>query len=173
MLLETLSMVLKKALATDATDAAFPSKIPTGTEPSGNGVIELGTGGGLTQNGILLMPYATAGDNDTFSMRLIGWRRLGENTQTLLWIPVVLCELALTASTVVGVAGRVIAATERFADTITLVTGNDDISIDIVSPTGNVAAHAVADLKGSQKVELTFDSTAAGTTAMNCLYSLI
>ena len=171
--LETLSTALAKTHATDATDTSFPSKIPTGTEPSGNGVIELGLYGGLIQNGIVLLPYATSGDNDTFSMRLIGWRVLGSLSTTLLWVPVVLVELACTASTVVGVATRLVAATERFVDTITLVTGNDDISIDIVSPTGNVIAHVVADLKGFQKVELTFDSTAAGTTAMNCLYSLV
>ena len=175
MLLETLSVDFVKALATDATNTSFPSKVPTATEPSGNGVIDLGGPGAsaVVQNGILIVPYATAGDDDTFSVRVIGWRKLGNAPATLLWVPVVLAELACTASQAVGVAGRLVVATERFADTITLVTGNEDISIDIVSPTGNVIAHALADLKGFKKVELTFDSTAAGTTAMNALYALV
>jgi hypothetical protein len=173
MLLETLSQAFAKALATDATDTSFLSRVPTGTEPTNDGVINLSKDGAVCQNGILLIPYATAGDNDTFSMRLIGWRRLGNLSGTLLWIPVVLVELACTASAAVGVAGRLVPNTQRFADTITLVTGNDDVSVDIVSPTGDVIAHVMADLKGFQKVELTFDSTAAGATAMNCLYSLL
>ena len=172
MFIETVSAPFAKALATDSADTSFASKIPTGTEPTGNGIIEIGANGLAVQNGIILVPYATAGNDDTFSMRLIGWRKLGTDPATLLWIPVVLAELACTASTVVGVAGRLVVATERFVDTITLVTGNDDISIDIVSPTGNVVAHAVADIKGFQKLELTFDSTAVGATAMNCLYSM-
>jgi hypothetical protein len=106
-------------------------------------------------------------------VRLIGWRKLGSDPATQLWIPVVLAELACTACAVTGVAGKLIVATERFCDTITLVTGNDDISIDIVSPTGDVIAHALADIKGFSKLEITFDSTAAGTTAMNCLYAFV
>ena len=122
---------------------------------------------------VLLLPYATAGDNDTFSMRLIGWRVLGSLPTTLLWVPIVLLEIACTASATVGIASRLVVATERFVDTITLVTGNEDVSVDIVSPTSDEIAHAVADLKGSQKIEFTFDSTAAGTTAMNCLFALL
>lgn len=174
MTLDTVSQPFRRALATDSTDSAFPSRIPTGTEPTGNGVIDLApVGGGVIPNAVLLVPIGTGGDNDTFSVRLIGWRRLGTERATVLWVPVVLVELACTLCAVVGVAGRLVAATERFADTLTLVTGNDDISIDIVSPTGDVVAHALTDLKGSTKFELTFDSTAAGTTAMNCLVALV
>ena len=172
--LGTVSMPFRKAMATNASDSAFPSKIPTGTEPSADGVITLGeNAGSVVQNGVLIVPYATAGDNDTFSLRVIGWRRLGDQVGTLLWIPVVLCEIACTASATVGVAGRLVVATERFVDTITLVTGNEDISIDIVSPAAEEIAHVVTDLKGFQKVEFNFDSTAAGTTGMNCLIAFV
>ena len=171
MYMETRASQFAKALSTDSADTSFPSRIPTATEPSGSGVLDIGMHG-VSSNGMILVPYATSGDGDTFSMRVIGWRVVGAgNTDTLLWIPVVLAEIACTASTTVGVAGKIIVATERFVDTITLVTGNDDISIDIVSPTGDEIAHVLVDTKGFQKIELTFDSTAVGTTAMNCLYA--
>lgn len=171
MMLETRCEVLQKALKTaDSTSSSFPSKVNTHTKPSGNGIIEFG--GLAIPNAIKVLPYATAGDNDTFSVRIISWESVSDGA-TELWIPTVLAELACTASADVGVAGMIVTNTERFADTITLVTGNDDISIDIVSPTGDVKAHAVLDLKGARMVELTFDSTAVGTTAMNALVKFI
>lgn len=174
MLLDTLCGPLQKFLKTaDSTDTSFPSKIPTLTEPVGNGVLELGQFGAVSQNGVVLLPYATAGNNDTFSIRLIGWRKIGTAPDVAMWIPVVLCELACICCAATGVTGGAILATERFVDSLTIVTGNANVSIDVVSPLGDVIAHAVADTKGCQKIEATFDSTAAGATAMNCLVALV
>ena len=61
-------------------------------------------------------------------------------------------ELTCTMGAITGIVGRIIINTERFCDTIALVTGNDDVSIDIVSPTGDVGAHAVLMLKGFPKI---------------------
>ena len=184
MLFETLSTDFRKARGVNATDTSFPSKIPTTTEPvtpatetaTSASVIELATGGALAQNSVLLVPYATGGDGDTFSIRVIGWRKLPRMTEAShLWVPVKLLELACTLSTVVGVAGAPIVAAERFADTLALVgtSGNDDVSMDLVSPADNTIAHCLLDVKGFQKLEVTFDSTAAGTTDMNCLLGLL
>jgi hypothetical protein len=163
--------------AANSTDATFPSRIPTATEPTGDGVIELGgsgnSKGAYTQNGIVVVSYGTGSNNDTFSTRLIGWRQLGEATAaTALWIPVVLVEMACTLSAVVGVAGKIIVAGERFVDTMVLTTGDAGVSVDTVSPTGDVVAHFVADVKGFQKAELTFQIT-SGTTDMNALVALL
>ena len=156
----------------NSTDATFPSRIPTGTKPSGVGVIEMSTDNSiLTSNGLRVKPYGTGSENNTFSMRVIGWEKTESNpfdANKTLWSPAVLCELLCTLSTVVGVAGRCIVATERFADTITITTGNAGVTLDVVSPTGNVIAHALVDTKGHRLVELTF-STGSSATDMNAL----
>jgi len=45
-------------------------------------------------------------------------------------------------------------ATERFADIITLVDGNEDNSCAIVTPGANLIGHIVANMKGFEKAEL-------------------
>lgn len=176
---------LQKARSVNATDTSFPAKIPTNTEPTldagtatGQATIDLlqrGQLGAAVRNAAFLMPFGTGDDDDVFAMRLYGWRRIPGNGTTTrdLWVPVLLCELTCTMSTQVGVAGTPVVATERFCDTLALVTGNDDVSIDIVSPTGNVPAHAVVDVKGSAKLEFTFDMTTGSPTDANCLYALL
>lgn len=179
MLIETLSTGFRKARSVNQTSASFVSKVPTGTEPKGDAgtatgasVTGLATDGAVSQNGALVMPYAIGADNVTFSMRVFGWRLIGSDPTTLLWMPCLLVELACTASAFVGVATRLVLNTERFADTIALTTGNDDVSVDIVSPTGDVAGHALIDLKGSQKLEFTF-STGGSATSCNALFTLL
>jgi len=179
MLIETQATVWRKGLATNSDATSFASKVNTLTEPTGDGVHNVGWGpppgpqGGVTYNAILIHPYAVAGDNDTFSMRVIGWSLVrGSGTVRDLWIPTILCELACTCSADVGVANSAVLATERFADTLALVgtSGTLGTNVDVFSPTGNVKGHAVIDLKGSQKLEFTFDSTSAGATGMNALF---
>jgi hypothetical protein len=179
-LLETLTAGFRKARSVNQTSATFVSKVPTGTEPAGDAgtatgasvfdIAPTGASGGAGPNAVLVMPYAVGADNTTFSVRAIGWRLIGSDPATLLWVPTLLVELACTASAVVGVAGRAVVATERFADTITLTTGNDDVSVDIVSPTGDVAGHALVDIKGCQKLEFSF-STGSSATSCNALFS--
>lgn len=176
MLIDVLSIGFGKALSTDATDTSFPSKIPTGTEPTGNGVVDLSIEGNeLGPNSVFLLPYATMDDDATFSMRVLGWRRVGTSrAANALWIPVPLIEVACTGCSAVGVAGKVIIATERFCDTITLVGAvGTTASHEIVSPTGNILAHVRLTTKGVQKLEFTFDSTSASAVAMNCLYAFL
>lgn len=179
MLLGTRCEKFKKVRTVNATDTSFPSKVPTGTEPTGSGssasaasVINL-EGDGQCQNGLIVLPYAIGDDDDVFDMRVIGWRCVGNDPLYAIWIPVVLAQVTCTISTCVGVAGKEVLNTERFADTITLVTGNANVSIDITSPTGNVAAHFVMDVKGFQKVEFTFDMTTGNPDSANALYSLL
>lgn len=77
--------------------------------------------------------------------------------------------------TTVGVAGGTIVAAERYCDTIALVgtTGNDDISIDIVSGADNLIAHVVVDLKGSMLLEATFDMTTGDPVDANALLKFL
>ncbi len=183
--LGTTSMKWRRVRSTNTTDNGFPSRIIRATEPSGTGnsaaqatasaVIDMTQpdGGGITQNAMIIKPYGAGANNATFSLRVIGWRKVEEgDPTTTIWDPTVLVELACTlSSTPIGLAGKVIVATDLFADTIVLTTGNDDVSCDIVSPTGDVAAHAVVDLKGFTKIEMTF-TTGGSATNCNALVSL-
>lgn len=179
----------KRALATDSTDTSFPARIPTITEPTGNGVIELAdnVGNGLIPGMLKICPIATAGDNDSADLRVIGWQRI-KTTGVPLWFPVVLGQFSLIFSTTVGVAGSPVAATERFCDTIIIhativaqprTTDTDSGGaastgeIQIISAANQLIAMIVMPIFASEKVELTWDSTAAGTTAMNALIALL
>ena len=170
-------MDFQKVRSVSCTDTSFPSKIPTATEPTGDGgtagsasIVELGQGNIATQNKIIVTPYGLGDDNDVFAMRIIGWRKIGTGS-TALWIPVTLAELTCTMCAVVGVVGQTILDTEHFCDTLVLVTGNDDVSIDIVSPANDTLAHAVLDVKGFRKIEVCFDMTTGNPTSGNCLYA--
>ncbi len=174
--LHTTSTDYEKVLGTDATDTSFPSRIPTIVEPmksATRGIIDLRAGGpGMpVQNLLQILPIGT-GANDAVltGMRVIGWRKLPSLVTTTadLWIPVLLAQFAAVFGNVTGVAGGILGATYFFMDTITLTTGNANVSDAIISPTGEIIAHAMVDAKGFPKVELTFD-LGANATAANAL----
>lgn len=160
--------------ATDATDATFPSKIPTVTEPTGDGVIDLG-GRPSVPNGLRLLPIGTGANNAVLTgMRVIGWSPLKVPNKKTLWIPCLLVEIAAVFGNVTGVASvsAALGSTYFFMDTITLVTGNANVSHEIVTNAGDIIAHLVVDVKGCQKAEITFD-LGASATAANCVYGKI
>lgn len=170
---------LRKCRSVNQTSTSFVSKVPLATDPvddtstaTGQATIDMRNGATLTQNALIILPYATASDNQTFSVRVIGWRRLGDSQASYIWIPVLLCEVLCTAdSTLVGLAGRLIVATEIFCDTITIVgtSGNANVSCELVSPADGVSvAHLVVDTKGFDKTELSF-STGSSATDCNAL----
>jgi hypothetical protein len=182
---------LRKALAADATSTSFPAKVSSVTEPAGDGVINVaGYPGGLVPTQLMLHPYGT-GDNDaTFDLRVTGWRRaISTSSSTRLWVPIALGQFTCTLSQAVGVSGAVVSDTERFADTIIVhatISGAQGRTTDtdsggaastgttvIHSPGNDLIATIYLPILAVEKVELTFDSTHASTTAMNCLYCLL
>ena len=181
------SRPLLKVLATSATDATFPSKIPTVTEPTGAGVLDLASQGGVVPSRIVVLPFGAGADNTTFDMRIIGWRKLGAlPTPGELWIPTVLAQVSCTLSAAIGIAGAPLVATDRFADTIILhatitaqgkTTDTDSAGaastgrIVFTSPANDLVAHFTVELEGCQKVEFTFDMT--GATNGNALVSFL
>jgi hypothetical protein len=172
--LGTHSGAFRKARATNANSSSFPSKIPTVTEPTGDGIIDIGgPDGGIGQNAARITPYGLGSDNDVFSLRVIAWNRIKASGVLDLWVPTVLVEVSCQCCGVVGIAGSAVLNTERFCDAITLVTGNDDVSVDIVSAgaTAEVISHFVVALKGAQKIELAYDQT-TGTPTTNALIAL-
>lgn len=185
MQLETISQDFQKARRVNATDTSFPSRIPTKTRPalglesagsatSQDVIRTRGPNGAISQNLILVMPYGTGSDNDTFNLRLYAWRLVSppNNDPNLnVYVPLMLCELACTLSATVGVAGTPLVATERLVDTIVLTTGST-ANVTIVSPTGDIPAHALIDFLGGPDLEFTFDVN-SGTTGMNALVAFL
>lgn len=161
-----------KALFTDAATAAARVVIPLSTQPGGSGSVPCA---------IDIFPYGLGSNNDTFSLRLIGWRRYPTPIadDRILMIPFLLCELGCTISAFVGAAGFPILNTERFADTLTIVsepTYTADVTrtggIELFSPANDTPAYARVPLRGAEAIEFDFDQT-LNTPTMNALYSLI
>jgi hypothetical protein len=181
MLLETLAGRLQKARSVNQTSAAFVSKVPTLTEPvgdagtaTGSAVIDMVKDSGLSQNLVKVKPYGVGANNTTFSVRVIGWSAVanGGNVIPNEWIPELLGEFACTiSSSCPGVSGGVVAATEFFVDTITQTyPASATSSIEVVSNAADLVAHAVLDVKGNEKIELSF-STGSSATSCNALIS--
>lgn len=177
----TMARGYQKALATNSSDSSFTSKVPTLTEPANDGVLHLGGAkggpyGGTIPQWMLCLPYGLGADNDAFSIRAIGWRRIVGRTSSekTLWIPTTLCELSATISGAVGVAGAPVLNTERFADTLTIVaepTLTADVtsgSVIVFSQANDTPAWFAVELRGCEKVEFTFDQT-TNTPTMNAL----
>jgi hypothetical protein len=186
-MLSTLCTGLTRARVTNSTDASFPTRIPQIGEPSGIGDAVAQTTSGVfdlvsTDNGIttqlnraMIVPFGTGSDTNTFLMRVLGWYRIktrttGFNPNTDLWVPVPLAQITCTLSLQVGIAGMVNIETERFCDTLAIgtTTANQGVSIDVVSGANDLTAHLIIDLKGAQKMELTFDRNSSAT-ACNAL----
>ena len=191
-MIQTFASPWRKWRNVNSTETSFASKIPTATEPTGTGitatdasVVDLSGGkasmlgaGGPQQNGMALCFFGAGSDTNTFSARLIGWNPLqtdrdaAVSANTNLWIPTPLFEVSVALSLQVGIAGKALINTDRFADTITLTgtTANAGVNINIVSPANDTIGYLYVDLAGFMKAELIFDMT--GATDGNALYRL-
>jgi hypothetical protein len=163
--IETPASHFQRLRVTSATDTSFASKVPTTTEPTGAGVVDL-TINPLVGRQLLLVFFGAGNDDTTFDARVIGWRKVGT-----LWVPCPLATLSCTLSSAVGVAGAEVVATDRFVDTVTAGFGNEDDKVWLFSPTSNLIARVLLDLDGFPKVEVIFDLT--GATSANCLYTML
>lgn len=186
MLTETLVQYAVKARNTNQTSSSFVSKIPTITEPA-NGtdsatatwVQELALTtkqpGMLTQNLVKIIPYATASNDNTFSMRVVGWTAQPPvNNAPQLWIPVLLCDVLCTASsTFPGITGYSPSNAELFCDTIAATIpaaspGNQQIISPGTVTANSGIAHIIVDMEGFLKLEVHF-STGSSATDCNAL----
>lgn len=194
MQIDTLSRSWKKVLLTNSTATSFASKVYTTTEPTNDGVIDLTAGGpgagigGIVPQYIMMKPYGLGSSNDGFSMRVIGWTRIGTqvnvSTSVLLgWDPSPFAEFACLLGATGGVAGSAVINTELFCDTITPVAAklpnrviaagtaiNSDVRI--YSPADDTAAFIIMPIWGFEKFEVTWDQT-TNTPSMNCLYKFV
>ncbi len=173
-----LTTCFKKAQTTDSANASFTSKVPTVTEPTGDGIINCRDGGGVEWPvWLTVVPYGDGADEDAFSIRIIGWRRIGSvgAPGSYLWVPATLCECACTEGTAVGVAGAPVTNSFRFCDTITIVTEPTTTAVttrngtvELFSPGDNTVGYFRVKLCGVEKIEFNWDQT-TNTPNMNAL----
>ena len=180
MLLTTLATDGRKVRSVNCTDSSFDALAARATRPSGDEGTATGqavincrrdAGDAVSNNAFLIFPYGVGADNTTFDMRVYGWKKVtvDGNNETATWFSFLLASFSCTLSAYTGRTNGCITASERFVDTITLVGGNDDVSVDIVSPANDTPAHALLDFKGAADIEVTFDMT--GATSGNAVYS--
>lgn len=147
---------------------SFPSRIPTIAAPAtvspqtvtSQDVYDL-VAMGLSPSNARIIPFGTGSATNTFSVRVIGWidsQPVAGSSNAVLWVPTVLCEYLCTLGTAVGVANAAVLDTEKFCDTISLVAnrGTDGQDTTKASPTNNLVAQFLVDLKGSKRIELCY-----------------
>lgn len=156
----------RKARAANSTASAFASIVPTVTEPTGQGVIEMGEAGS-SPAALMLVPFGRNSDGDTFKIRVWGWRKVSLGT---LWVPTLLLEATCTVSALPGVSGADLTDSDLFCDAITVSVGNENVGYELLAPGTDLIAHILVDAKGCRKVTIDFDID-SGATEMNCLYA--
>lgn len=183
-----LARPFQKARQTNSTDTTSPSRVPTVVEPitvspssaTSQEVIDFIEGGtGPIPFAAFIIPYGLGADNDAFSLSVIGWKKIGTDPNLTLWVPFLLGSYSTIISASVGVAGSPVINTERFADTITIVTEptqTADVTrsgtTQIYSPTNNTPGWIRVPLRGCSKLELTF-ANVTNTPTKNALVSFL
>jgi hypothetical protein len=153
----------------------FPTLAPTAMKPDGNGVIELigpatttatkglvkdAPGDTEAPNTMMLMAFGAGADNSTFDLRVTGWSKCAE-----LWLPTLILQVTATLSTVVGVAGKAILATERVADALVAVKAAS--GTEVFPPTAEIPAWVLFDVMGFELLQVTANlDTATGANAI-------
>ena len=165
---------LHKLHTANQTDTSFPSRIITATEPvTGTGIVDVLLQGTNEANAnVLLVPFGTDAADETFNMRVIGWKLadFGSGSTNDLWVPLplVTCAVTLGAGTGVG-SNASLPSTEFIADTITITTGLG--ARDLYSPADDTLAWISVDMMGARKLEVTFDRVAAASC--NVLWAIL
>lgn len=154
---------LQRVRATSSTDASFPSKAPTGTVPSGDGVVSDPLAGNAAPEWLQVVPFGDGADNSTFDLRVIGWKP----TPLGLWVPTILAQAACALSAAVGVNSYEVTASQRFADTISLTLVQANVDSKVSSPVNDTPGSFQVQTRGSVLVEVIFDlGTATGANAL-------
>lgn len=169
-----------KGQSTNSTASSFSALADTVTRPTGSAtrtIIDLSQSAGMAgvraRNTLAVVPYGGNDNNDIINVKVSVWNRFKErvtNGVADLWTARLVCEVQCTlSSSLVGVAGQHVVATELYADTLTLTTGiavlhNGTADVD--------KAWFECDVAGNDLVEITGDLGTGGDT-MNWYYGWI
>ena len=122
-----------------------------------------------TRGFLRVMPYGIGNENDTFAIRIVGWKKYTASTGTV-YVGERLLQATCTLSLDVGVAAGPVLDTERYVDTITSVYS---LSTAIVgTATDNVRSSVMIDLMGCHYFSVQINTGSSATSA-NALISQI
>jgi hypothetical protein len=119
---------------------------------------------------IQFIPFGTNGQDDTFEMRVIGWRVTTDSTP--LYIPELLVELAVTLG---NISGTAIAANTVMADTIVVNEGpSDGPFMSVISTADDTSASIAVHTRGCSLLEFDWDLAGAQeAVSMNAYYTFL
>ncbi len=141
----------RKLLSANRTASAFTARTDLTAMPAATGEGE-GTTGYIyvsDSNTVLIKPYGTDADGETGSLRVYGVRPIVSGGRVQSVTHVLLGEYGFTlSSTLTGVAGGVVGASEFYADTISQTYGLENVADQVFTPTGDEPAHILVDRKG-------------------------
>lgn len=148
----------EKLYAANVTAASITNPTPSTTAPTGDGVFNMALSADAGLNAVQLVFYGTrtSADNETFTARVTGYRKVGT-----LWVPFPLLALSMVQGTSVGVAGADVVATEYFADTIAVTSAFTSL-YEVSSPADNTIAYVTIDPVGCRYLRV---DLAKGTNA--------
>lgn len=181
MLIETLSAShwTKVRPAADYSTNGYPTRGLTITKPSGDGVLAFGEGGAIASPFLKIVPIGTGADNNTFGMKIIGWRHTNNNVNqtVLVWVPTTIAIYAVTLGAATGIANSDFPANYFLADTITCTFGPTLIAAQlptvldwaIFSPADDSVGWIKQPSFGFRMIEIIF-TTGGSATAANALY---
>jgi len=159
-----------------ASSGTYDVAVPTATLPTTTSqTFMVPMANGNTQSLMRLVPFHSANNATTPSVRVIGWATYVQTNSTPIYVPTLLADLACAYNAAGGSIPSlsVNGTTQHFFHAITVGTGVP--TVNLYSPgtgaaSGTPPAAAVLDLIGYQYVTLQFESS-AGT--MGCFYSFI
>lgn len=168
-----------RGLVNNSTEGDFIIPVPQADEPvtvdsstpTANSIV-IDCGGSTT----MIYPFGTDADNEAFVINIYLWSRClkASTTTSDLWIPFYVGGATCTlSSTLNGVAGGLLSATEYLADTVVELATNtwDDDLIKARSFASDQLAEIRVNTEGYQKLEIRFDMTTAASG--NALYRIL
>lgn len=174
------AVIPQRALPANLDTTSFASLIPTITAPANAGTLPLlpWTVGGKVYQRLKVWPIGLGADNDGYSLRIFGWTHVGGGStvnKENLWWPTLIVEATVLLCAKVGIASSPVLDTERFADTIAIVTqrqftdrGAFDATttgpanrgtVEVLSPGSDLIGFLVIPITGFERLEFQVDQT--------------
>lgn len=160
--------VYQTAATQTSQTALLPSVTPPG-QAGLDGYLPCITGGGAGITGFKFMFYGAGANNNTGRYTIWGICPTAGNDQVSpaqqpLWVPFVLVAGTYTLCTTPGLSGCDVNASQLFADTITVTTGNANYSCEVISPTGEQVATLFVASKDAHFVYVNLDTNSSSTS---------
>ena len=157
----------QKALGTNSTSGSFSALVaeaaPPGRSETRAVFSTLNNQGRQRWNTLVVLPYGGDTNTDIMNVKVVGWNQTASGR---LWVAELKCEIQATmSSSLPGLAGNDVVATEFFCDTLTLTTG---VAVLYTGTADVDIAYFKVGISGFELVEILFD-LGTGGNQMNAL----